>query len=144
MICLKKCVTRCLSGLGQPPGKSSIFSACMGLNLIACNGIISAVSIPLIVTVVSETRNGFWKRRHNFSPLNHCLSPFQNNSNSFHSDHVLIVVVSLHTSSHICLLFTENRTSTTKNYCVKSPRMFCVSALSPKVGGAFMHHLGWG
>lgn len=72
-----------LSGLVHPPGKSSIFSACMGLNLIACNGIISVVSIPLIVTVASGNWSGFWKRRHNYSsPLNHCLSPFQRNSNS--------------------------------------------------------------
>lgn len=72
-----------LSGLVHPPGKSSIFSACMGLNLIACNGIISVVSILLIVTVASGNWRDFWKRRHNYSsPLNHCLSSFQRNPNS--------------------------------------------------------------
>lgn len=79
-----------LSGLVQPPGKSSIFSACMGLNLIACSGIISVVSILLIVTGASGNQSDFWKRWRNFSsPLNHHLSPFLRSFNRFHSYHVL-------------------------------------------------------
>lgn len=65
-----------LSGLTQPPGKSSIFSSCMGLNLIARSGIISHFTILLITTVPPESQTKMMRSEECLRESLHALGCF--------------------------------------------------------------------